>query len=103
RQRGKQMTLPKEFRAWTRGFGCIPHVAGVAAVVRWRAGQAEWEVIHAEASGDLHAAVQGFVGRGMLFVAVKGPRAAGAVARAAGHARCRRRFPLGFRSPERPP
>src|SRR5436305_1494348 len=79
RQRGKQMTLPKEFRAWTRGFGCIPHVAGVAAVVRWRVGQAEWEVIHAEASGDLHAAVQGFVRRGMLSDALKGLPAPGAI------------------------
>ena len=73
------MTLPKEFRAWTRGFGCIPLVAGVAAVVRWRVGQAEWEVIHAEASGDVHATVQGFVRERRLTDALKGLAANGTI------------------------
>src|SRR5436190_3948051 len=79
RQRGKQMTLPKEFRAWTKGFGCIPHVPGVAVVVRWPVGQGEWEVTHAAASHDLHATVQGLVRERRLTDALKGLAANGTI------------------------
>ena len=73
------MTLPKEFRAWTKGFGCIPHVPGVAVVMRWPVGQGEWEVTHAAASHDLHATVQGFVRERRLTDALKGLAANGTI------------------------
>ena len=73
------ISLPKEFRAWTKGFGCIPHVPGVAVVVRWPVGQGEWEVTHAAASHDLHATVQGLVRERRLTDALKGLAANGTI------------------------
>src|SRR5713226_6953167 len=67
-----QMNLRHEgLKIWTRGFGCIPHVPGVATVVRWLVAEREWERIRAEASADIYATVQDFVRKGLLSDALK--------------------------------